>query len=102
MTDTLTRYQPTTTSAEEVNQLIDLRDIPCGGCGFGPIAACVTTVRPKGSRTAHTLRVAYCCHCGRTSPAPLTIAEFPAGGWAAMAEALADVLPTVRVKGGRV
>lgn len=91
MTDTTTQYRPATTTPTEESVLVDLRALTCGGCGFGHIAAAVTSIRARGERKVTTLRTAYCVHCGRTSPRPLTIAEFPAGGWQAMADALASV-----------
>lgn len=98
MSDTTTQYQPDTATATEESVLVDLRPLTCGGCGFGPIAAAVTSIRRRGERKVTTLRTAYCVHCGRSTPRPLTIEEFPVGGWAAMAEALADV-PRPAAKG---
>jgi hypothetical protein len=76
--------------------LVDLHQLVCGGCGAtgGAVAATKWCETEPGTRTPKTKRAVYCTECGRFTGKPLTIEEFPAGGWQAMADALIDQPPT--------
>lgn len=95
-----TTYTPAGRAVEETEVQLDLDKLVCGGCYANTIAACVTKRREHGERLYTSYRSVYCYTCGRTSAKPLTIAEFPVGGWAAMSEALREVEATRQMRGG--
>lgn len=100
-----TRYGDSGQVVERVEVDVEISDLVCGGCGYGPVYALLTKERIRGQRTARSLRAVYCSHCGRQTRHPVTIEQFPVGGWRSLADALSEVAPTKPfhvIQGGKV
>jgi hypothetical protein len=83
-----TRYLQDGTSYTEVEVLLDLHTLACGGCGANTVAATAYKRRARGERKAQTLRSAYCTTCHRAGP---LVGIEAWQGWQAAADALGCV-----------